>query len=97
MACDYTMVMTMVISGAAQLPSKNAASNHLVGGKIPQRLGTAHPNLVPCQVFATGDGFIIITASNDGQFERLCHVAGTPELLGDPDFASNALREEGVI
>ena len=70
----------------------NVASNYLVGGKMPRRLGTAHPNSVPYQVFPTGDGFIIIAANNDGQFERFCRAAGTPELLEDPDFASNALR-----
>ena len=70
----------------------NVASNYLVGGKIPRRLGTAHPNSVPYQVFPTGDGFIIIAANNDGQFERFCRAAGAPELLEDPDFASNALR-----
>ena len=70
----------------------NVASNYLVGGKIPGRLGTAHPNTVPYQVFPTRDGFIIIAANNDGQFERLCEAAGAPELLNDPDFASNALR-----
>ena len=70
----------------------NVASNYLVGGKVPQRLGTAHPNTVPYQVFPTADGFIIIAANNDRQFERLCEAARTPELLADPDFASNALR-----
>ena len=70
----------------------NVASNYLVGGRIPRRLGTAHPNTVPYQVFPTEDGFIIIAANNDGQFERLCEAAGAPELLEDPDFASNALR-----
>ncbi|MDE0456633.1 MAG: CaiB/BaiF CoA-transferase family protein [Chromatiales bacterium] len=70
----------------------NVASNYLVGGKIPQRLGTAHPNSVPYQVFPTEDGFIIIAANNDGQFERFCCAAGAPELLEDPHFASNALR-----
>ena len=70
----------------------NVASNYLVGGRSPRRLGTAHPNTVPYQVFPTEDGFIIIAANNDGQFERLCEAAGAPELLEDPDFASNALR-----
>ena len=70
----------------------NVASNYLIGGRIPQRLGTAHPNSVPYQVFPTRDGFIIIAANNDGQFERLCEAAEAPELLEDPDFASNALR-----
>ena len=70
----------------------NVASNYLVGGRIPRRLGTAHPNSVPYQVFPTEDGFIIIAANNDGQFERLCEAAGAAELLEDPDFSSNALR-----
>ena len=70
----------------------NVASNYLVGGRIPGRLGTAHPNTVPYQVFPTGDGFIIIAANNDGQFERFCGAAEAPELLNDPDFATNALR-----
>ena len=70
----------------------NVASNYLVGGRIPRRLGTAHPNSVPYQVFPTEDGFIIIAANNDGQFERLCEAAGAPELLEEPDFSSNALR-----
>ena len=70
----------------------NVASNYLVGGEVPRRLGTAHPNSVPYQVFPTLDGFIIIAANNDGQFERLCEAAGTPGLARDPRFASNALR-----
>ena len=70
----------------------NVASNYLVGGKLPHRLGTAHPNTVPYQVFPTRDGFIIIAANNDRQFERFCEVARAPELLVDADFASNALR-----
>ena len=70
----------------------NVASNYLVGGRIPRRLGTAHPNSVPYQVFPTEDGFIIIAANNDGQFERLCEAAGAAELLEEPDFSSNALR-----
>ena len=70
----------------------NVASNYLIGGEIPRRLGTAHPNSVPYQVFPASDGFIIIAANNDRQFRRFCEAAGTPELPDDPDFASNTLR-----
>ena len=70
----------------------NVASNYLIGGLKPERLGTAHPNTVPYQVFPTLDGFVIIAANNDRQFERFCTVAGTPELPGDPRYATNALR-----
>ena len=70
----------------------NVASNYLIGGEIPRRLGTAHPNSVPYQVFPASDGFIIIAANNDRQFRRFCEAAGMPELPDDPDFASNTLR-----
>ena len=70
----------------------NIATNYLIGGQIPQRLGTAHPNTVPYQVFPTRDGFIIIAANNDHQFERFCDLAKATELLEDSRFASNALR-----
>lgn len=70
----------------------NQASNYLVGGQTPRRLGNAHPNIVPYQAFATLDGHIILAVGNDGQFRRFCEVAGCPELAGDPRYATNAGR-----
>lgn len=57
----------------------NQASNYLIGGQIPGRLGNAHPNIVPYQAFATLDSHIIIAVGNDQQFQRFCHVIGQPE------------------
>ncbi|CUW40972.1 putative acyl-CoA-transferase, NAD(P)-binding [Magnetospirillum sp. XM-1] len=70
----------------------NQASNYLVGGNTPKRLGNAHPNIVPYQAFATKDGHIILAVGNDGQFRRFCEVAGRPELGTDPRYAANAER-----
>jgi crotonobetainyl-CoA:carnitine CoA-transferase CaiB-like acyl-CoA transferase len=70
----------------------NQGLNYLTGGGIPQRLGTAHPNTVPYQVFPTSDGWVIVAANNDGQFKRLCETAGRPELSIDPRFAVNSER-----
>ncbi len=70
----------------------NQATNYLVGGMVPQRLGNAHPNIVPYQAFATSDGHIILAVGNDGQFRRFCQVAGRPDLGGDPRYASNVER-----
>lgn len=50
----------------------NQAMNYLVGGMLPTRLGNAHPNIVPYQVFETADGYIILAVANDGQFRRFC-------------------------
>ncbi|TWA66901.1 crotonobetainyl-CoA:carnitine CoA-transferase CaiB-like acyl-CoA transferase [Azospirillum baldaniorum] len=70
----------------------NQAMNYLVGGKAPQRLGNAHPNIVPYQAFATLDGHIILAVGNDGQFAKFCQVAGRPELAQDPRYATNPAR-----
>ena len=70
----------------------NQASNHLVGGIVPQRMGNAHLNVVPYQVFATQDGHCVIAIGNDGQFARFCELAGHPDVAHDPRYATNTAR-----
>jgi crotonobetainyl-CoA:carnitine CoA-transferase CaiB-like acyl-CoA transferase len=70
----------------------NQASNYLIGGQIPGRLGNAHPNIVPYQAFATLDSHIIVAVGNDQQFQRFCHVIGQPEWVDDPRYTSNTAR-----
>lgn len=72
----------------------NQATNYLVSGVAPERLGNAHPNVVPYQTFATADGFIIVAVGNDNQFLRLCEAIGNPGLGTDKRFLTNALRVE---
>ncbi len=70
----------------------NQALNFLVSGNAPQRMGNAHPNIVPYQVFPTADGHLIITVGNDRQFQSLCEVLGKPQLSSDPNYKTNKLR-----
>jgi crotonobetainyl-CoA:carnitine CoA-transferase CaiB-like acyl-CoA transferase len=70
----------------------NQAMNHLAGGQTPTRLGNAHPNIVPYQVFAVADGHVIIACGNDRQFVSLCGVLGMADLANDPAYADNAGR-----
>ncbi len=70
----------------------NQASNYLVSGVAPDRLGNSHPNVVPYQTFATLDGYIIVAVGNDSQFRKLCAAIGKPNLGEDPLYLSNALR-----
>jgi glutaryl-CoA transferase len=72
----------------------NLAENQLVTGRPPRRLGNAHASIVPYQAFATRDGHVVVAVGNDGQFARLCEVAGRPDLPRDPRFATNAARVE---
>jgi len=70
----------------------NQASNYLVGGKIPGRMGNAHPNIVPYQDFRTADGYMIVTVGNDSQFASLCRALDRPQWASDERFATNAQR-----
>ena len=70
----------------------NQAMNYLVSGQVPERMGNAHPNIVPYQVFATSDGHVILAVGNQNQFVRFCEVAGRSDLVSDERFASNPSR-----
>lgn len=70
----------------------NQAMNYLVGGEVPRRLGNAHPNIVPYQVFATSDGHLILAVANDRQFRNFCAASACGELAQDARFATNASR-----
>ena len=70
----------------------NQASNYFVSGEVPERLGNAHPTIVPYEALPTKDGHIILAIGNDGQFQRFCEAAGIPHLATDPRFAINSSR-----
>jgi formyl-CoA transferase len=72
----------------------NVASNYLISGKLPQRHGNAHPNIVPYQSFQASDGWFAIAVGNDRQFARLCDLLGRPELGTDGKFVTNSARVE---
>jgi crotonobetainyl-CoA:carnitine CoA-transferase CaiB-like acyl-CoA transferase len=70
----------------------NQAMNYLASGVAPKRIGNAHPNIVPYQVFPVADGHIIIATGNDSQYGKLCAVLGEPELARNPEYLVNKDR-----
>jgi crotonobetainyl-CoA:carnitine CoA-transferase CaiB-like acyl-CoA transferase len=70
----------------------NQGLNYLISGKLPERIGNAHPNIVPYQVFSVADGHVIIASGNDGQFAKLCTVLGEPALAQQAEYKTNADR-----
>ncbi len=70
----------------------NQAMNYLHTGKLPKRMGNAHPNVVPYQDFHTSDGYMILAVGNDSQFARLAQAIGKAEWANDPRFSTNAQR-----
>jgi crotonobetainyl-CoA:carnitine CoA-transferase CaiB-like acyl-CoA transferase len=75
----------------------NQAMNYLIGGTVPERLGTAHPNIVPYQAFQTADGYLMLAIGNDQQFARFCQLANQSEIASDARFSSNAARVQHRI
>jgi crotonobetainyl-CoA:carnitine CoA-transferase CaiB-like acyl-CoA transferase len=71
----------------------NQALNYLVGGKVPQRLGNAHPNIVPYQTFETKDGHIIMAVGTDRQYAEFCRIIGAPQLMKE-EYKTNKGRVE---
>lgn len=70
----------------------NQSQNYLSTGRSPGRLGNAHVNIVPYQVFTASDMDFIIACGNDSQFVALCEAIGLPELPKDSRFTKNADR-----
>jgi formyl-CoA transferase len=70
----------------------NVASNYLVGGAPPLRLGNAHPNLVPYDSFSARDGWFILGVANEKQWRLLCDMLDRADLKADERFASNGKR-----
>lgn len=70
----------------------NIASNALVSGQIPARMGSAHPSIVPYQPFTAADRAFALAVGNDRQFRALCAVIGHAEWANDGRFATNPAR-----
>ena len=70
----------------------NQNMNYLVGGIVPQRQGTGHPNLVPYQLFATANGHLMLAVGNEPQFKACVEALGCPDLATDSRYMTNAAR-----
>ncbi|MBM3390906.1 MAG: CoA transferase [Betaproteobacteria bacterium] len=82
--------LALLDAQVAMLANQNM--NFLVSGRAPERMGNAHPNIVPYQTFASADGHLILAVGNDAQFRRFCELAGQPALADDARFATNRAR-----
>jgi len=70
----------------------NAGQYYLTSGTVTPRMGNGHPTIVPYEVFAAADGYIILAVGNDRQFRDFCDVAGRIDLADDPHFTTNKAR-----
>jgi formyl-CoA transferase len=70
----------------------NQAANWLIGGRVPGRMGNAHPNITPYETFPTADGELALAVGSERQWERFCAAIEMPGLVTDPRFRTNAER-----
>ena len=70
----------------------NQGMNYLASGTSPSRLGNAHPNIAPYQVFQVADGHVIVAVGNDSQFRAFCQVLGLDALSDSPLYQYNRSR-----
>ncbi|GAA1373432.1 CaiB/BaiF CoA transferase family protein [Catellatospora chokoriensis] len=86
MDCDLSLFDTAI--GLLTYP----ATWHLSAGFAPARTRhSAHPSLVPFQVFAAADGWLVVGCAKEKFWRRLAEVL---ELPGDPRFATFAQRQQ---
>ena len=88
--CGQSIDMALLDTQVAMLA--NLGANYLTTGLAPQRIGNAHQNIVPYQVFEVSDGHMILAVGNDTQFAKFCDVAGQPQIAADARFTRNADR-----
>jgi crotonobetainyl-CoA:carnitine CoA-transferase CaiB-like acyl-CoA transferase len=82
----------MALMDVATSIMANQNMNLLATGIAPKKLGNAHPNIVPYEVFEVADGHVIIASGNDGQYRKLCEALGQPALGTDARYATNKDR-----
>jgi CoA:oxalate CoA-transferase len=75
---------------------ENAFMRYFATGNAPGPIGTRHPSATPFQAFPTKDGYLVLAlwGGAENQWEMLCALLGTPELIYDERFATNADRTE---
>ncbi len=79
---------------AAVASLANQATNWLMAGHIPQRIGSEHPNIAPYgDCFTTADKLeFVVACGTDKQWQNLCKAIAKTDLMSDNRFISNELR-----
>mgnify|MGYP001591792475 FL=1 len=86
--------VTVSLFDAAVSAMANQATNWLVAGIIPDRIGSEHPNIAPYgSVYEAQEGQqLVLGVGTDRQFAQLCAVLGLDEVAHDIRFKTNTDR-----
>jgi crotonobetainyl-CoA:carnitine CoA-transferase CaiB-like acyl-CoA transferase len=86
--------VSVSLEEAALASLANQASNYLMEGHIPKRMGSLHPNIAPYgEVFTTKDkAQIVLAVGTDHQFKALCDLVSCSQLPNEENYKNNAQR-----
>lgn len=86
--------LSVSLYDAAVSSLTNQASNYLMSGEIPKRMGSLHPNIAPYgEIFTTKDeAQICFAIGSDKHFELLCQFLNLSYLPKEDNYSSNKNR-----
>jgi crotonobetainyl-CoA:carnitine CoA-transferase CaiB-like acyl-CoA transferase len=72
----------------------NQATNWLIGGVLPEKQGSSHPNIAPYgDTFVTADDKeILLAIGSDKQFQELCALLELAEIANAAEYINNRAR-----
>lgn len=82
--------LNLLSSALSLLP--NYSAQYLRTGEPIEPEGGGHPQIVPYQVFATSDGYMIVACLSNRFWPPLCAAINRPDLIDRPEYATNAVR-----
>lgn len=85
------MIDISILDGQVAWLSHQAGS-FFATGVNPERLGSAHPTIVPYQAFKASDAYFVVAVGNESLWRRFCEALSLNELLTDKRFATNPDR-----
>jgi crotonobetainyl-CoA:carnitine CoA-transferase CaiB-like acyl-CoA transferase len=85
-------VIDLALFDCAVASQVNLAQAYLTSDQVPARQGNAHLQIVPYQLFATADSWLVLAVGNDGQWHHFCKAANRTDLAADERFATNIQR-----
>ena len=88
--CGQLLDLTLVESQVSWLT--NLVPAYFFTGKTPERLGNAHPMLVPYRVYQARDKSFNVGVGSEPLWQRFCQAIDRPDLVDDDRFRSNADR-----
>lgn len=89
---QHGYVIDLALLDCAVASQVNVLQAYLASHRPPSRVGNAHLQIVPYQLFKTADGWVVLAVGNDGQWQRFCAAAGRGDLAEDSRYLANADR-----